>query len=727
MIEYDYILERNEGDEIRIFKPNEKIGKKLPNLVLIEAPNDSGKSTLLNMIAVGFYGLRNSMNKNPKKAINPENIIPSLIEDMRHLVCDENQKLEFKIAIDTPDGEILITEKKKDKKEPVVYREKNGKRFPIAPERFNKEYRLIYDIPDRPRERLKEIIDELDRLYRDIAVHIGDFRDYLNNTLIEIKKYRDPEQIAKLEERIKKYKDYITKEEEKYKGKKALLGELEKYGALRFFVKYYIKYEEIKVRINKIKKSQKKVNKKKKEYEMILNNINSLIKNILESKDKIIKYINEWKYPELEPEKYKLEDAVSRISDIDSISDINNRIFVEQTLRRIERIVNDIIDEREKILKKEFVELEIIKKLLEVLREYLSYGDIEVPGTSKTLNDYFEELKKEFSAKETVQKEYETLKGIEKEISNILYILNKSIPLIISNLKKLGIQYKELSEVEEYKDSTSIDELEKTKESIENKLEEYSIKCKKYGFDDIKDIHSEIYKLEKEDYIKEYADLNEKEFIREIKELKKSIQKSYENIIMYKALLDSEKKKYEKLKTLPEHKYLKDREKIEKLLTVVQKIERKFKRTFPTYNSKLKSLDLKILKDDETFYRYNDHIGKYLGKKLKVIKYVDNQYEVEKIDLLMNTLYLKGGKIINMKFLGTGHTQEAYINTILSKDDPRKIIALFDEISEMDEDTLSSVIQKIRELYFEGKLIACVMVQKRDKEVVVKDLEKEGY
>ncbi len=98
---------------------------------------------------------------------------------------------------------------------------------------------------------------------------------------------------------------------------------------------------------------------------------------------------------------------------------------------------------------------------------------------------------------------------------------------------------------------------------------------------------------------------------------------------------------------------------------------------------------------------------------------------MERVDLLEETIYTREGKIIKLGDLGTGHMQAAYIQSVLNRDDPRKIIALFDEISHMDRKTLKPILRKIRELYKSGKLIACVMVQKNDEGVRVIDLEKE--
>ena len=49
MIKVDYRIERNEGDEVNIYAPK-LIPNELPNVVYIQGPNSSGKSTLLNII-----------------------------------------------------------------------------------------------------------------------------------------------------------------------------------------------------------------------------------------------------------------------------------------------------------------------------------------------------------------------------------------------------------------------------------------------------------------------------------------------------------------------------------------------------------------------------------------------------------------------------------------------------------------------------------------------------
>lgn len=117
MIEYDYKIERNEGNEIRTYVPD-KIPKTLPNLVKIEGPNSSGKSTLLNILALSLHG-------NKKGNMNP-----SLLNKMRSLVDSKYQKLEFQVRIVNKDNtlEILSAKENADRPEIVVHEIRTGKK-----------------------------------------------------------------------------------------------------------------------------------------------------------------------------------------------------------------------------------------------------------------------------------------------------------------------------------------------------------------------------------------------------------------------------------------------------------------------------------------------------------------------------------------------------------------------------------------------------------------------
>ncbi|AGB04591.1 hypothetical protein AciM339_0711 [Aciduliprofundum sp. MAR08-339] len=708
MIEYDYVLERDEGNEIRKFTPNEKIGKKLPNIVLIEGPNSIGKSTLLNMLAIALYGLKNN-----------ENITHTLLKDMKKLIDGKKNKIEFKIKINIP-NETLISEKTREMDNPIVYLFENGKKTPISPERFNKEYRLIYDIPDNPREKIKNAVEELVSLYTSIGTALSDFRKYIEKVQEEIYNSQDPDMIKKLEKRIEDYKKRITEEEKKYNGQNALLEDLQKYRAVKFFVENYMMRDIIKNRMKNIKREDKKSKKKIEKYNNFVNNLKKLIDEVINSKEVIIDTINDLGYPDLIREIPNIKKSISNATK-NLAANEDARILAIARLQDLKNKVNDILNEREKIIQEELIEIEIIQKLINVLRDFSSYN-IELPGTNIAIEEYIKKLEEEYSSKKFIQEEYELLKKIVREIDSIEYILDKTIPIIIKNIKKLGITEDDFPKDPGDQDN-SLEELEKKLKNIEDKVENYGIKCIEYGFGengeiDLSLIFSIKERFEEEEYIKDYMDLDETSFEDKLIELRKSIEKSLKEIGKFKALLEKEEKQLKKMKSLPEHKYQSDKENIEKLTKIISRIERKFMVEFPEYNNALQHSKNSIDLDEWGFIKYHELVGKYLGKKIKTIKYVNEKYDVEKVDMINDTIYLNGGKIIDLTNLGTGHSLAAYIMSLLNKDDPRKIIALFDE-SYIDSKTLAPVIDRCNILYSKGKLIAFVITRFHDGGVVV--------
>src|SRR5688572_8709641 len=89
MIKIDYLIERQEGDRTAKYKPT-VIPTELPNVVYIQGPNSAGKSTLLNMIALAFFG---------QKLTNDE-LNPDLRGRLDNLMDSDHQKIQFKIEVD---------------------------------------------------------------------------------------------------------------------------------------------------------------------------------------------------------------------------------------------------------------------------------------------------------------------------------------------------------------------------------------------------------------------------------------------------------------------------------------------------------------------------------------------------------------------------------------------------------------------------------------------------
>ncbi len=152
----------------------------------------------------------------------------------------------------------------------------------------------------------------------------------------------------------------------------------------------------------------------------------------------------------------------------------------------------------------------------------------------------------------------------------------------------------------------------------------------------------------------------------------------------------------------------------------VQNLER----LFHSYDSWLSRIianpeKLKKLSKEET--TYIELIGQYLAKKIGRIKHIPETYDVKSIDVISKKLITEQGTIIHFSDLGTGQGQAAYLETLLSMSENKKIIALFDEVAMMDEQTLKPIMNKLRDLYNEKKLLMAMIVQKSN-DVIVEEI-----
>jgi len=74
---------------------------------------------------------------------------------------------------------------------------------------------------------------------------------------------------------------------------------------------------------------------------------------------------------------------------------------------------------------------------------------------------------------------------------------------------------------------------------------------------------------------------------------------------------------------------------------------------------------------------------------------------------------------LKIKFIdfGTGESQATYLKSLLetSRNDQRKLIVFFDEVGMIDDIRLNQVIESLKKLYDEKKLLLGIIVQKGQK------------
>ena len=83
MIEYDYQMDKNDGSKIIHYTPNFKT--TITNVAKLKGHNSSGKTTLMDMIALSLYG-RDSPD-----------VIQKLQDKLDYLEKSDTSEFEFKL------------------------------------------------------------------------------------------------------------------------------------------------------------------------------------------------------------------------------------------------------------------------------------------------------------------------------------------------------------------------------------------------------------------------------------------------------------------------------------------------------------------------------------------------------------------------------------------------------------------------------------------------------
>ena len=190
MIEFEYEIERDDGDEIILFSPK-LYPSPIDSTCYIEGPNSTGKSTLLHLIALGFHGLND---------IDIPDSLKTKITDL-----NEHDKVTFNIKISDTDGNTVLQCKKSNKSNPNIetFHLKNGNLTEITRDHFKRNYKLIYDIPDNPTRRLKDIANVIGNYQSNIEILLIGFRSHIRDITNEINEAKDVNRIEDLKKKNK--------------------------------------------------------------------------------------------------------------------------------------------------------------------------------------------------------------------------------------------------------------------------------------------------------------------------------------------------------------------------------------------------------------------------------------------------------------------------------------------------------------------------------------------
>jgi len=703
MIEYDYELIRDEGDEIRKFIPS-NIPKKLDNIVYIEGPNSCGKSTLLNILAIGLYGQKN------------ETIHKPLRIKMDSLLDETYNKLTFNFEIKNDNNSLSLHAEKKypDKKEIIVYEIKNGKKNIITNERFLRNYNLIYDIPIDPTARLKQLLVDIKNDQIRYGNAVGGLRERINDIIAEIRNAKDPNILS---EKNKQLEGIETKIKTKQRTRELLkddLDILEKYTYARCYVYYDYEWRKIGNRITEKKKTKSKDkrdrNKVDKDYSELIKGLELALYEARKNFDKLTNQLDK----ALPKEEHNHLEIWNRIDlgktfgifkfDENLIPEINHFITI---LEKIKLEHKD--DQRIK-------EIDLYKYLIQVLQSFKDLT-IMLPG-GKTISDFIADLRKLEKEKEphvilfeNISKSLELLHTLREQIN---HIENN----FLTRIRKLRVKSVSAESYVIESSNELIDRLEEQKRDTEKKLNFFEDEWIKKGRPTPDDFEKNKDQWDK------YTGYTEEQLLHEINELKDEIinyNAGVEKLKVQQGMLEKDIHRLEEKEEHPYQNYLGDLE--DNLLVAAQTLEQKLRRDFFNYINELLKDKGKLSKDKKK-EKYYDAIFKYLAKRISFVRHLSEEYKVKYIDVINETIITEGKKKIRFADMGTGQSQSAYLLGKLNTSDDRKIIAFFDEVAMMDSSSLEPIYKKLRTLNQQNRLLAGIIVQRGDKVKVISKVGK---
>ena len=688
MIEYDYSMTKINGTEISRFEPLFKT--HISNVSTFRGHNSSGKSTFMDLVALSLYG-RDS----------PE-VISKLKEKLNYLYSSDNSDFLFNLKADN--GQRILRSRfskegfidGNEKIECIVEESVDGGLSfkELTKEKFRKKYRVIYDMPDRPMERIQELVREAERITRKTQDILNQFRYPLDVEISEAENSRNEDYIFLLKTEVSNKKEACEKIEEQVASVKLLSDKLNRLYYASVLCDLIDEKTRIEQQLNVLKdcrnQEQKKIKKENKDYDKKLKELRKIIKDVI---DEYGLACNSLKHAtELN------SNLISTFKDVGKDYNIDFILMSEcSVFHTYIRVANELLDalnavynnkDNKALLEKK----QLLDDMLVVLEPYKS-DDIEV--IDSPISSLYSRIECEFE-------EINELVGQYENINNLMSCIGRS-----KNLAKKAMQdYDNLGErpviIEEESGVATVLEVKKEdnakkitdilKESMMLEINEAN------AFDVRNSCLNDIF-------LKEYSGYTVNELKFKIEELTDDLSTNEDKIESLKKIIENTKRDLENAESKESHP-------LSKNVSELKLLRNRLESMVEGVASKVTILeDLsagKVVPENESNKLFLKHVWRYLGSRLETVQHVRNEYKVDLIN--MNERVIVSGDVqIRFKDMGTGESQLAYLKSLLNSNDERITIALFDEIDHMDSTIIGEIQSKLSQLYAEGKLLMGIM------------------
>lgn len=684
MIEFDYTLTVDMGTVKKVHRPQEGVPRKLKNIFRLQGPNSSGKSTLMNMIALTSHGL--------KKGKIPD----SIKTRMEELVKPGYKDLEFELCIEDPVTRRALKSTKKMGDPEVIVRESidGGNSFSIiAADQFEKKYNLIYDIPGNPVGRLNELTREINDIQISFYKDVRSFQIFIEEVSKGVNDSRSPNDIKALEDDYEFRKNQL--EGFNLDADRIFVEKLNKLMIATMLKELDNNAKEADSLYKKFIKETKgsTSSKLEKNYISDVKKLNDSMMNLNRLKIDLVTNATKCNYDKIG----NLREAMDNVdSDPDSVLESKG---ISQSV--VQEIIK-VRDFSEGIISSSDGEaLKAMSELIRVLKQYLDKNLTlpEIGPLDKFLDGYqktYIQMSSNYDV-EVLNNLISTANNILNSITGVNRLISEIVPPERDQMESFETESKEIR-LKGLLDSTV-----RTRSKYVNDISApagINLSNLDKSLVELNSFFNNKYVNKKYNEIKKDHDNYETEYSKQNKELEK-IKKGIGDL---KIKIDKERRK-------EESEYIEYATEIERLqneVTVLRSL-------FLEAKNKLKMIDDKSYGDcpkDDPFLK---SMWTYLGKRLKNVRHLDKEYTALEVNLIEGIITTNDGTIIHLSDMGSGQSQLSYLKGLLSVDDDRIIIALFDEVSTMTGLTIGALIDEFEMLQKKGKLMVGMTVSPADE------------
>lgn len=718
--------------DLNIIKERKKYAP-IPELVtpLLESDNrifeiscksGSGKTFLLNLIA---YALE-------ADKLGDEYILPSLKESLSRYNNEDYCELNYKINLRLPDSRLLILEKEANQKEKLIQYENQP---PINYYSLHQKVTVLYDVPSNPRERLDGVIKDLGIWNESISNKIKKHTEYLNELKRDFSNERNEEKIVKYKTELDKIKLHIDSIESTLENRNTKLKNLETLQNLIRLQEIIKKVSTLESKIIKLKdeirnfsrpsgslRDQRKLNSLQSEFERENRIYKSRISELFElisSKQELNEYINNTQILKTTYKsilKYTCFEIVYEDSDYyEQISKIIDN------LKYFKNSIYNFI--RQEKTGKKYKLNESLNELVEVVDKFKETDSISVFERITNLSEEEFRVRINKLLSENVIVDYnEVASFIKAYYDDIWKSLEQSRRINREIIKESNKRQVESSEIKYNSLNANLKADNLEKDSLLNEKEMLKNFC--FAAMDI----SDISRLEKLEYLNDYVFIFKQKIPSEdliditssIETLKKDIQEKSIDIDKHRKQKNHIEIRLEQEESRNPGQYSdSEKENINKFIRYLQMTTS----NLIAFNDIIKDINKGDLSkyeklEDKRFMEIAGRVIAYsMGNKLLTIngEYIGlNSY-----NLLERSFSCENDIIIHRDDLSTGLSSANYLKQRIDNVKGDYVVILLDEIGNMSSDILKELLESIKVLEKQNRLILALLTHPSTQNITI--------